>query len=127
MKVRTSVSRVIFRDYILDDNIVDFMEKNNICSLRYSKTEILDINEEEIVKSYLKAFPHSTDQPGYWYANELYDKVQNLTKFICGDREDMNYEIAEPGYPYDIPWADKIFKTIDEFRKWMLEEGKNNI
>ena len=127
MKIRTSVSRIVFRDYILDDNIIEFMEKNNIYSFRYNKTEILDINEEQIIESYLKAFPNSKDEPDYWYANELYDKVQNLTLFIGGDKQDMNFEIAEPGYPCDIPRADRIFKTVDEFRRWMLEKGKNNI
>lgn len=127
MKVRTSVSRVIYRDYIINDNIIEFMEKNNIHSFKYIDTEILDINEKEIVESYLKTFPNSTDEPGYWYANKLYDKVQNLTQFTGGDKQDMNYEIVEPGYPWDIPWTDRIFKTVDEFHKWMLEEGKNNI
>ena len=129
MKVKTSVSRLVYKNNILNDDIREFMDKKNISNFYCYKSEILEIDEEEIVNSYLNAFPRpcSTDEPGYWYANELYDKIKNLTRFVGGDKQDMNYEIVEPGYPWDIPWTDRIFETVDEFHKWMLVEGKNNI
>lgn len=127
MKIQTKVSKNVFKDNILNDDIVDFMDRNGITNFWYEKTELLDIDEEEIINSYLHACPNSICGPGYWYTNKVYDQVHNLTHFIGGDKEDMTYEIVEPGYPYDIPWADTVFETVDEFRAWMLKEGKNNI
>ena len=51
MKVQTIVNRVVFRDYILDDDIKEFMKKNNILQLSYQMTELLDIDEKRIVYS----------------------------------------------------------------------------
>ena len=139
MKVQTTVSKIVFKDNILNDDIVDFMDRKGITYFWYEKTELLDIDEEKLVNSYLDRFheeimepylyksSHCISEPGYWYANQLYDKIHNLTHFINGDKEDMRYEIVEPDYPSDIPWADRIFETTKEFRERMIEEGKNNI
>ena len=125
MKVRTSVSRIVYREWILNDNIREFMKKSNCLSFTYDKTEILEISEEDIVKSYLNEREYPVDsEPGYWYANHLYDMVHNQTKLIRGDKEDMCFEIVEPGYPCDIPWSDRVFGNVEEFHKWMLEEGE---
>lgn len=134
MKVQTIVNRVVFRDYILDDDIKEFMKKNNILQLSYQMTELLDIDEKRIVYSYLANHPeclndieYSTYTPGYWYANKLYDEIHKLTKFVGGDKEDMEYEIVEPGYCWNIPYAHRVIRDVRDFHKWMLEEGKNNI
>lgn len=126
MKVKTSVGRIVDREWILNDDIRRFMEKRNYSSLTYDRTEILDIDEEDIVNSYLHKceYPVDGDEAGYWYANQLYDMVHNQTKLMHGDKEDMCFEIIEPGYPCDIPWANKVFKNVDEFHKWMIEEGE---
>lgn len=125
MKVRTSVSRIVYREWILNDNIREFMKKSNCLSFTYDKTEILEISEEDIVKSYLNEREYSVDgEPGYWYANHLYDMVHNQTKLMRGDKEDMCFEIIESGYPCDIPWSDRVFENVEQFHKWMLEEGE---
>lgn len=125
MKVRTSVSRIVNREWILDDDIRQYMEKRNCLRLTYDKTEILDISEEDIVKSYLNKRESSiSSEAGYWYANQLYDMVHNQTKLMHGDKEDMCFEIIEPGYPRDIPYSDRVFGNVEEFHKWMIEEGE---
>lgn len=134
MKVQTSVNRVVFKDWILNDDIVEFMEQNHISQLSYQTTELLDIDEKRIVYSYLSSHQEclddiedSTYTPGYWYANQLYDEIKRLTKFVGGNKEDMTYEIVEPGYCWDIPYAHRIIRNVKDFHKWMLENGKNNI
>ena len=134
MKVQTIVNRVVFKDWILNDEIIEFMEKNNILKLSYQMTELLDIDEERIVNSYLLRHPECLNNvedpmftPGYWYSNELYDEINRLTKFVGGDKEDMVYEIVEPGYCWNIPYAHKAIKNVKDFHKWMIEEGRNNI
>lgn len=125
MKVQTSVSRIVNREWILDDDIRKFMEKRNQLSLTYDRKEILEINEEDIVNSYLNKRGHSiNDEAGYWYANQLYDMVHDHTELMFGDKEDMCFEIIEPGYPCDIPWSDRVFENVEEFHKWMIEEGE---
>lgn len=126
MKVQTSVSRIVNREWILDDDIRKFMEKRNCSSFTYDRTEILDISEEDIVNSYLHKFeyPVDGDEAGYWYTNQLYDMVHNQTKLMYGDKEDMCFEIIESGYPCDIPWANRVFENVEEFHKWMIEEGE---
>lgn len=125
MKVRTSVGRIVNRKWILDDDIRQYMEKRNCLSLTYDRTEILDISEEDIVNSCLNKRGYFVDnKPGYWYANQLYDMVHNQTKLLGGDKEDMCFEIIEPDYPCDIPWSDRVFETVEEFHKWMIEEGE---
>lgn len=126
MKVQTSVSRIVNREWILDDNIREFMEKRNQLSLTYDRKEILEISEENIVNSYLHKceYPVDGDEAGYWYTNQLYDMVHDHTELMFGDKEDMRYEIIEPGYPCDIPWSDRVFEYVEEFRKWMMEEGE---
>ena len=125
MKVRTSVSRIVNREWILDDDIRQYMEKRNCLSLTYDRTEILDISEEDIVKSYLNKRESSiSSEAGYWYANQLYDMVHSQTKLMHGDKEDMCFEIIEPGYPCDIPYSDRVFGNVEEFHKWMIEEGE---
>lgn len=127
MKVKTSVSRLIFKENVLNDDIREFMEKKHICNFWCYKAEVLDIDELELIDSYPTTSSCSIDCPGYWYANELYDKVHELTNFMCGDREDMDVEIIEPGYPCDIPYADKPFETVEEFHRWMIEKGKDSV
>ena len=125
MKVRTSVGRIVDREWILNDDIRQYMKKRNYSSLTYDRTEVLDISEEDIVKSYLNKREYSIDsEAGYWYANQLYDMVHNQTKLMRGDKEDMCFEIIEPGYPCGIPWSDRVFENVEEFHKWMIEEGK---
>lgn len=125
MKVRTSVSRTVNREWILNDDIRQFMEKREYSSLTYDRTEILEISEEDIVNSYLNKHRYSiNDEAGYWYANQLYDMVHDHTELMFGDKEDMCFEIIEPGYPCDIPRADRVFQTVGEFHKWMLKEGE---
>lgn len=125
MKVQTSVSRIVNREWILDDDIREFMEKRNQLSLIYDRKEILEISEEDIVNSYLNRRGYSiNDEAGYWYANQLYDMVHSQTELMFGDKEDMSFEIIEPNYPCNIPWADRVFQTVEEFHKWMIEEGE---
>ena len=125
MKVRTSVGRIVDREWILNDDIRQYMKKRNYSSLTYDRTEVLDISEEDIVRSYLNKRKHSIDsEAGYWYANQLYDMVHNQTELMRGDKEDMCFEIIEPGYPCDIPWSDRVFENAEEFHKWMIEEGE---
>lgn len=128
MKVQTSVSRIVNREWILDDDIREFMEKKNQLSLIYDRKEILEISEEDIVNSYLNRRGYSiNDEAGYWYANQLYDMIHSQTELMFGDKEDMSFEIIEPNYPCDIPWADRVFQTVEEFHKWMIEEGEKNV
>ena len=61
MKVQTSVSRIINREWILDDDIRKFMESRNQLSLTYDRKEILEISEEEIVNSYLHKCEYPVD------------------------------------------------------------------
>ena len=139
LKVQTTVSKIVFKDNILNDDIVDFMDKKGITYFWYERTELLDIDEEKLVNSYLDKFheeimepylyksSHCISEPGYWYANQLYAEIKRLTKFVGGDEEDMTYEIVEPGYCWDIPYAHRIIRNVKDFHEWMLENGKNNI
>lgn len=134
MKVQIIVNRIVSRDCILNDDIVEFMEQNNILQLSYQMTELLDIDEKRIVYSYLSSHQECLNDiespiytPGYWYANKLYDEIYRLTKFVAGDKEDMTYEIVEPGYCWHIPHAHRVIRNVKDFHEWMLENGKNNI
>lgn len=116
MKVKTWIRKVFSVPYIEDENARKLLLDNGFFCLTEYKEEILDIQEEEIIDD--SGYPHS----GFWYNNTLYDLVHNQSKFRS-ELDDLEYEIIEEGYPTDIPYAHCEFDDVDEFIKWLLEEG----
>ena len=53
----------------------------------------------------------------------MYDLVHERSKFYF-EKDDLEYEIIEEGYPTDIPYANCEFDNVEEFHKWLLEKGK---
>ena len=83
------------------------------------KERIVDVDLNEIIDSNKHEEPY---EAGYRYCNKLYDVVHDNTIFI-GEKGDLEYEIIEEGYPMDIPYAKCEFDNVNEFIKWLLEEG----
>lgn len=124
MKVKTFLRRSVSREWVTDTDIKNYMIYMGLSRFTYERIELLNINDEDIVNSYLDLRGSNlNNEPGYWYSNQLYDMVHKQTKFLGGDEEDMEYEIVEPNYPTDIPWADQVFQTVEEFRIWMINKG----
>ena len=117
MKVKTWVRKQISSYYIDNEKVRKLLLDNGIYHLNEYKEEILDIPEEEIIDD--SGYP----QTGFWYTNTLWDLVHDKSKFRS-ELDDLEYEIIEEGYPYDVPWCDIDIYDVKDFRKWMLEKGK---
>lgn len=117
MKVKTWVRKGFSVLYIEDENARKLLLDNGFSYLTEYKEEILDIPEEEIIDN--DGYPHS----GFWYNNTLYDLVHKKSKFRS-ELDDLEYEIIEKGYPEEIPYCTVDIYDVEDFKKWMLEEGK---
>ena len=117
MKVKTWIRKVFSVPYIEDESARKLLLDNGFFCLTEYKEEILDIQEEEIIDS--SGYSHS----GFWYNNTLYDLVHNKSKFRS-ELDDLEYEIVEEGYPNEIPYCTVDIYDVEDFKKWMLEEGK---
>ena len=104
MKVKTWIRRYVCSDWIDDEKAKKLLLDNGIYNFFSYKEQIVDY------------------EAGYRYCNKLYDIVHDNTIFI-GEKDDLEYEIIEEGYPMDIPYAKCEFDNVDEFIKWLLEEG----
>lgn len=120
MKVKTWIRKYVNTYYIANEKAKKLLHDNGIYDLDIYKEEILDIDMDSIV-DIVKGY--KVDEAGYIYCNRLYDLVHSKSRFFL-ERDDLEYEIIEDGYPEDIPYADCIFDSVEEFHKWMLEEGK---
>ena len=117
MNVKTWIRKYITVPYIEDENARKLLLDKGFLHLTEYKEEILDISEEEIIDS--DGYPHS----GFWYCNNLYDLVHKKSKFRS-ELDDLEYEIIEEGYPEYIPYCEVYICDVEDFKKWMLEEGK---
>ena len=117
MKVKTWVRKGFSVPYIEDENARKLLLDNGFSYLTEYKEEILDIPEEEIIDN--DGYPHS----GFWYNNTLYDLVHKKSKFH-NELDDLEYGIIEEGYPEEIPYCTVDIYEVEDFKNWMLEEGK---
>lgn len=117
MKVKTWVRKVFSVPYIEDESARKLLLDNGFFCLTEYKEEILNIPEEEIIDN--DGYSHS----GFWYNNTLYDLVHNKSKFRS-ELDDLEYEIVEEGYPNEITYCTVDIYDVEDFKKWMLEEGK---
>lgn len=120
MKVKTWIRKYVNTDYIDNEKAKKLLHDNDIYNFDIYKEQILDIDLSDIVEI-VKGY--KVDKAGYIYCNRLYDLIHSKSRFFL-ERDDLEYEIIEDGYPVDIPYADCIFNSVEEFHKWMLEEGK---
>ena len=120
MKVKTWIERRVETDWVNDEKAKRLLHDNDIYRFYTYKEEILDIDIEDIIGEYKTS---KLSGAGYIYCNQLYDLVHSKSIFIF-EKDDLEYEIIEEGYPEDIPHSPSIFKSAEEFHKWMLEEGK---
>ena len=120
MKVKTWIGRYVSSSWIEDKKARKLLIDNGIYNFWTHKEQILEINLNEIVDDYKNKVTH---EAGYRYNNRLYDLV-HLKSIFVGEKNDLEYEIVEDGYPEDIPYAYCEFDDVEEFHKWMLEEGK---
>ena len=118
MKVKSWIRKYYITEHIEDEKVRKLLFDNGIGHFCTYKEEILDFNEAEI----LDIGSRYSDSPGFRYCNKLYDMVHEKSSFVC-EEDDLKYEIIEEGYPNDIPYADRYYDTVEDFRKWMLEEG----
>ena len=119
MKVKTWIRRIIYVAYIEDEKAKNILMKNGIYDFSTYKEQILDIDLNDIVDDCKKGIVH---EAGYRYCNRLYDLVHKKSIFIL-EKDDLEYEIIEDGYPEDIPYAYCEFDDVEQFHNWMLEEG----
>ena len=117
MKVKTWIRKGFSVAYLEDENARKLLFNNGFSYLTEYKEEILDISEEEIIDN--DGYPHS----GFWYNNVLYDLVHSKSKFRS-ELDNLEYEIVEEGYPEEIPYCTVDIYDVEDFKKWMLEEGK---
>lgn len=120
MKVKTWIERYVSSNWIEDKKARKLLIDNGIYNFWTHKEQILEINLNEIVDDYKNKVTH---EAGYRYNNRLYDLVHKKSTFVL-EKNELEYEIVEEGYPYDIPYANCEFDNVEEFHKWMLEEGK---
>ena len=118
MKVKSWIRRHFITEWVEDEKIRNILYDKHIGNFNTYKEEIFDIDESEILDIGTRFF----DEPGYGYCNKLYDMIHEKSSFVC-EKDDLEYEIIEEGYPNDIPYADRYHDTVEDFRKWMLEEG----
>lgn len=120
MKVKTWIRRYLQSRWIEDENVKKLLIDNGIYDFSTCKEQILDIDLYEIVD---KQKSDDDYRAGYRYNNRLYDLVHKKSIF-CLENDDLEYEIIEQCYPKDIPYAECEFTDVEEFHKWMLEEGR---
>lgn len=60
---------------------------------------------------------------GFWYTNTLYDLIHDKSKFRS-ELDDLEYEIIQEDYPKDIPYCTVDIYNAEDFKHWMIEEGK---
>lgn len=116
MKVKTWIKNGFSVVYLENEIARELLWDNGFSYLIEYREEILDIPEEEIVDD--AGYPHN----GFWYANVLYNLVHDKSKFR-GELDNLEYEIIEEGYPYDIPYCDIDIYNAEDFKRWMLEKG----
>jgi hypothetical protein len=121
MKVKTWIKRRVESDWIEDEKIKNILINNNVYRFWTHKEQILDIDLNDIIDDCKAGVVH---EAGYRYCNRLYDLVHKKSIFI-GEKDDLEYEIIEKNYPYDIPFAHCEFDDVEEFHKWMLENGRD--
>ena len=119
MKVKTWIRRHVCSDWIEDEKAKKLLLDNSIFNFFSYKEQIIDVDLNKIVDSSKHDEPY---EAGYRYCNRLYDLIHKKSIFV-GERDDLEYEIIEEGYPTDIPYAHCEFDDVDEFIKWLLEEG----
>lgn len=117
MKVKTWIRKGFSVAYLEDENARKLLFDNGFSYLTEYKEEILDISEEEIIDN--DGYPHS----GFCYSNTLYDLVHSKSKFRS-ELDNLEYEIVEEGYPKEIPYCTVDIYDMEDFKKWMSEEGK---
>lgn len=120
MKVKTWIERYVSSSWIEDKKVRKLLIDNDIYNFWTHKEQILEINLNEIIDDYKNEV---TYEAGYRYNNRLYDLVHKKSMFVL-EKAELEYEIVEEGYPYDIPYANCEFDNVEEFHKWMLEEGR---
>lgn len=120
MKIKTWIRRLVSSSYIEDKQVRNLLFTNGIYSFFTYKEQILEIDIINIIDPYNIGIGQ---EPGYMYSNRLYDLVHKKSMFV-GEKDDLEYEIIEDGYPDNIPYSYCVFKDAEEFHKWMLEEGK---
>lgn len=119
VKVKIWVRRHVCSDWIEDERAKKLLLDNGIYNFFSYKEQVVDVDLNKIIDDCKHDEPY---EAGYRYCNKLYDFVHNNTIFI-GEKDDLEYEIIEDGYPMDIPYAKCEFDNVDEFIKWLLEEG----
>lgn len=117
MKVKTWIRKGVSAFYLENEYARKLLLDNGFSYLTEYKEEILDIPEEEII--YGSGYP----QNGFWYTNALYDLVHDKSKF-GSELDDLEYEIIEDGYPDYIPYCEVDIYSVEDFKQWMLDEGK---
>lgn len=117
MKVKTWIRKGFSAFYLENEKARKLLLENGFSYLTEYREEILDIPEEEVIDD------SGYHQSGFWYTNTLYDLVHNKSKFRS-ELDDLEYEIIEDGYPYDIPYCEVDIYDVDDFKRWMLEQGR---
>ena len=120
MKVKTWIRRYVCSDWIEDEKAKKLLLDNGIFNFFSYKEQIVDVDLVDLIDVIKEEENYDA---GYRYCNRLYDLIHNKTIFI-GEIDDLEYEIVEEGYPTNIPYANCEFDDVDEFIKWLLEEGK---
>ena len=118
MQVKTWIRKYVSTFYVEDENVRKLLFDNDIYSFYTYKEQILEIDLADIVDTETE-----NSGVGYSYNNRLYDLVHKRSKFYL-EKDDLEYEIIEEGYPTDIPYANCEFDNVEEFHKWLLEKGK---
>lgn len=116
MKVKTWIRNFFSTPYIENEEARKLLLDNGFSCLATYKEEILDISEEDLIDN---GYPHD----GFWYTNTLYDLVHQKSSFH-NELDDLKYEIIEEGYPEDVPYCNVDIYSVDDFKNWMIEEGK---
>lgn len=120
MKVKTWIDRYVSSDWIQDEKAKKLLIDNDIYNFWTHKEQMLEIDLNDIVDDCKSATVY---EAGYRYNNRLYDLVHKKSIFVF-EKDDLEFEIVEENYPYDIPYAYCEFDNVDEFHEWMLEEGR---
>lgn len=118
MKVKTWIERYVSSDWIENEKAKNLLIDNGIYNFWTHKEQILEIDLNDVIDDCKSTIEH---EAGYRYCNRLYDLVHKKSIFI-GEKEDLEYEIIEDGYPEDIPYAYCEFDNVEEFHRWMLEQ-----
>lgn len=116
MKIKTWIRKFFSTPYIENEEARKLLLDNGYSCLSTCKEEILDIPEEDLIDD---GYSHD----GFWYNNTLYDLVHQKSSFR-GELDYLQYEIIEEGYPEDIPYCEVDIYSVEDFKRWMLEEGK---